>query len=182
MSALFMSLAALLSATQADAPPSPELVQRFIAALPPRQRPLNEIDPDDLGRLLRLNPGGEADLRQILQAHANCIAPPSDASTDRMLRDVATRLGTANVEALVRLYQGPDLVRLGRLAGKADRDSAEAAEFERLLRAYPVEAFREAMQSASASAIFDETLFEAIHACDRARADALARAGLRASD
>lgn len=177
-----MSFAALLSAAQADAPPSPELVQRFIAALPPRQRPLNEIDPADLGRLVRINPGRESDLRPILQAHANCIAPPSEASTDRMLRDVASRLGTANVEAMIRFYQGPDLARFGALAEKTHKDAAETAEFERLLGAYPVEAFMEAMQTANATAIFDETFFEAINACDRARAQALTRAGLRATD
>ena len=182
MSLLLTSLAALLSVAQADAPPSPELVDRFIAALPDRQRPLDEIDPADLDRLVQLNPGREADLRPILQAHVGCTAPLMSASTDRMLHQVAGHLGTANVEALIRLYQGPDLARFGMLAEKADKNPQESAEFERLMTVYPVQAFMEAMQAASTSAFLDEPFFEALNACDRARAEALARAGLRAGD
>lgn len=175
-----MSLAALLSVAQADAPPSPELVDRFIAVLPDRQRPLDEVDPADLERLVHLNPGREAAVRPILQGHVGCTAPLMRASTDRMLHQVATHLGAANVEALIRFYQGPDLARFGILAEKADKSPEESAEFERLLRTYPMQAFMDAMQAASTSAFFDEAFFEALNACDRARTEALARANLRA--
>jgi hypothetical protein len=182
MSLLLTSLAALLSIAQADAPPPPELVERFIAALPEPQRRPDEIEPADLDRLVQLNPGREADLRPILQAHVGCTAPLMSASTNRMLHQVAAQLGTANIEAMIRLYQGPDLARFGALAQKADKNPQETAELERLMRVYPVQAFLEAMQAASTSAFFDEAFFEAINACDRARAEALARANLRASD
>lgn len=179
---LLMSFAALLSVVQADAPPSPELVERFIAVLPDRQRPLDEVDPAALDRLGQLNPGRETDLRPILQAHAGCTAPLIRASTDRMLRFVAARLGSANVEALIRFYQGPDLARFGALAEKADKNAQESAEFQRLLSAYPMQAFMEAMQAATASMFDDGAFFEDMNACDRARSEALARASLRAED
>ena len=182
MSLLLTSLTALLSVAQADAPPSPDLVDRFIAAVPDRQRPLDEVDPAALDQLAQLNPGREADLRPILQAHAGCTAPLMRASTDGMLRFVAARLGSANVEALIRFYQGPDLARFGALAEKADKNAQESAEFERLLSAYPVQPFMEAMQAATGT-LFDNTgLFEALNACDLARSEALARASLRSED
>ena len=182
MSPVLISLAALLSTTQAEAPPSPELVDRFIAALPDRQRPMDEIDPAALERLVQLNPGREVDLRPILQAHASCIAPLTQASTDRMLRHVAARLGVANIEALIRFYQGPDLARFGALAEKTDKDAAESAEFERLIRAYPVEAFMDAMHAEGARVFQDESYFSAWAVCDARQTEALSRANLRSED
>lgn len=179
---LLTSLAALLSMNQADAPPAPELVERLIAALPEPQRRLDEVDPAALDRLVQLNPGREADLRAILQTHVRCTAPLMRASTDRMLHQVATHLGAANVEALIRFYQGPDLARFATLAEKADKSPEEAAEFDRLLRAYPMEAFREAMQAASARLFEDEAFFVAMNACDSQQSEALARANLRSED
>ncbi|HEY0324609.1 MAG TPA: hypothetical protein VGC46_01350 [Allosphingosinicella sp.] len=183
MSALLMSITALLSLAQAEAPPSPDLVERFIAALPEPRRPLNEVDPAALARLVELNPGREAHLRAILQAHAGCTAPLMRGSTDRMLHHVAGRLGAANLEALIRFYQGPDLARFGTLAEKRDKTTEETAEFERLMRDYPMEAFMDAMQSATASAMFDdESFFVAMNACDRQQSEALARFNLRSED
>ncbi|MFN3724868.1 MAG: hypothetical protein ACK4SZ_01050 [Allosphingosinicella sp.] len=183
MSLLLTSLAALLSVAQADAPPPPELVERFIAALPQPQRRLDEVDSATLDRLKALNPGRENDLRPILQAHAFCTAPLMRGSTDRMLHQVAARLGAANLEALIRFYEGSDLARFGTLAEKTDRTAEESAEFERLMSAYPVEAFMEAMQASAASALFDdESFFVAMNACDRQQSEALARANLRSQD
>jgi hypothetical protein len=179
MSALLVSLAALLSLAQAEDPPSPDLVERFIAALPEPRRPLNEVDPAALARLTELNPGREADLRAILQTHAGCTAPLMSASTARMIRHVAATLGSANVEALIRFYRGPDLARFGALAEKADKSPEETAELERLQRAYPFEAFMEAMQGATGTLFEDGGFFEAMNACDHQRAEALARANLR---
>ena len=182
MSPLLMSLAALLSVTQAEAPPSPELVDRFIASLPDRQRVMDEIDPAEMERFARLNPGRESDLRPILQAHATCLLPSTQASTDRMLRQVAARLGVANVEALIRFYQGPDLARFGALAEKTDKNPAESAEFERLIGDYPVEAFMEAVHAEGARLFQEESFFTAWAACDARRTEALARANLRSED
>ena len=178
MSPLLMSLAALLSLSQ-PAPPSPELVDRFIAALPERQRPLGAVDPAELARFAQLNPGREGDIRPILESHARCTAPIREASTQRMLRLVAGRLGTSNIEALVRFYEGPDLARFGALAEKADKSAEENAEFERLQRAYPLEALMEAMRTTGMDAFDDESFFHEMDACDRSRDEALSSARLR---
>jgi hypothetical protein len=182
MSALLTSLAALLSLTQAEVPPTPELIDRFIAAVPEGRQPLEEVDFDEFDRLVQLNPGREGKIRAILQAHALCTAPARRASIERMLRQTATALGTANVEAMIRFYQGPDMTRFGALAVNTDKNAEENAEFERLLSTYPVEAFEEAIQTAGMEAFIDEGFFSAMEACDRPKAEALARANLRSED
>ena len=172
-------IAAALSLAQAEAPPSPQLVERFIAALPERQNPIGQVDPAELARFAQLNPGREGDIHPILEAHARCTAPVREASTNLMLRLVAARLGTTSVEALIRFYEGPDLLRFGALAAKTDRSAEENAELERLQRAYPLEALMEAMQTAGMDAFNDDSFFNAMDACDRTRDGALAGARLR---
>ena len=175
-------IAAALTFSQAEAPPSPELVERFIAALPQPRRPLDAIDSEELARLAQRNPGREGDIRPILEAHARCTAPVRQSSTERVFQGVAARLGTANVEALIRFYSGPDLARFGALAEKTDKSTEENAELERLLAAYPMQAMMDAMQS-SGMAIFDDDAFmSAMDACDRARVAELSRANLRSED
>jgi len=181
MSPLLMSLVALLSLDQ-PAPPSPELVDRFIASLPDRQRTAEAIDSEALSRLVALNPGREADIRPILRAHSGCTEPLKRSSGERIFRQVAAILGTARVEAMIRFYEGPDLGRFGTLAEKADRTPEESDELQRLERAYPMEALMTAMQEASFSLFDDGSFFEAMDACDRQRNEAFARANLRSED
>lgn len=182
MSPLLTSLAALLSLAQAETPPSPELVDRFIASLPESRRPVEEVDSAELGRLVALNPGREADIRPILRSHSGCTGPVKRASADRAMRQVAVALGTTNLETMIRFYEGPDLARFAALAEKAERTAEETAEFERLQGAYPVEAFMEAMRGATMSVFDDESFFAGLDACDRQRNEALSRANLRSED
>ncbi|WP_166041453.1 hypothetical protein [Sphingosinicella sp. YJ22] len=182
MASLLTSLAALLSVAQAEAPPSAELVDRFIAALPERDSQPGDIDFAELERLVQLNPGREGDIRPILRAHSLCVDPAKRASTDRLLRQLAATLGTTKVEAMIRFYQGPDLARFEFLARKTDKTPEESAEFEALQRTYPLDAFMEAMMAVGARVLDDGELVSAVEACGRPRDEALRRASLRAED
>jgi len=182
MHGLFLVVAASLALAQAEVPPSPELIDRFIAVLPEPSPNPDALDAAELDRLTRLNPGRDSEIRPILEAHARCAGPPTRAAANRAMRRVAGFLGTGNVEAMIRFYQGPDFALFGRLAEKTERTPQESAEFERLTRTYPVEAFAQAMQRAVTGLFEDEALIASFAACDTPKAEALRRANLRSED
>ena len=182
---LALSLAAGQPAAAVERP-SPELVERFLAALPDAGR-LDRVersaDPAELERLTRLNPGREDDIRPVLEAHAACASPFQNAIARAALRRAAERLERADLERMLQFYHSEDLGRLdalgARLGAGETLGAADQAELDRIVAAYPVMAFAEAMQrEMSAVVVAHAGPMEAISRCDGEKQAALQGLGV----
>ncbi|HEU0097744.1 MAG TPA: hypothetical protein VFQ67_03120 [Allosphingosinicella sp.] len=190
-----LAIAAALLALQpqpgsSQAPPAPSdaLVERFIAALPDRDeiaKAAGEIDQAELSRLAGLNPGKESRVRAVLQSNLACSGPATVAGSLRMLRTIARNLGSATVQKLTSFYEGPDYAAFAALAarmeGEAKPSAADSAALEKMMAAYPLEAFREQLSRAEEIFAADEAFMEAAVKCATEQLEALEAAGLKAN-
>jgi hypothetical protein len=175
----------------ANAPPaaaSEALVQRFIASIPDRdefEKPPSEIDPAELGRLVALNPGKEAQVRKVLTANLACTGPAIKAGGYRMLRTVAAELGEEKLKRLISFYEGPDYAAFAALAERMQAKGAPSAEdnaaMAKLMGAYPLQAFMEQMNRAPEIIAADEGFMADAVKCVSEQVDALEAAGLKAN-
>jgi len=186
---VFVALLATFSSAQAQPPAEPAseaLIDRFVRALPHQEEfeVHPEVDPRQLARLSAINPGKESTLRPILLAHAACTTPPQKAATMRLIRAIARDLGPAKLERLIAFYQGPDSATFERLSAAADDrqtpPEADRKELERIMAAYPLADWVQAMGSSARRLLDDSDFLGAISRCDAARDAALAQAKLKA--
>jgi hypothetical protein len=172
----------------AQAAPSEALIDRFIAAIPDAEEIAaapTGIDAAELGRLVALNPGKEAQLRSILQANLACSGPAVTAGTLRMLRTIARDLGAERLQKLISFYEGPDYAAFealaARMQGKAAPSAADEAALAKLTAAYPLRAFLDRMNNAQAIIEADQGFMTAAMNCASQQVDALTAAGLKAN-
>lgn len=169
----------------AKAPPSAALVERFITVLPDRQALSaagQEIDSAELSRLAALNPGKEAQLREILRKNLACTGPETEKVSLRMLRTVARDLGDAQLRQLVSFYEGPDYAVFAALAprmeGKSAPSAKDSAAMARLMKAYPLQAFQEQLGRAGQIIAADQEFMNAAKRCASEHVKALEDAGI----
>ncbi len=179
MTSLILTLALGLALAQpspdADAAPGDALVDRFIAALPtPRAGP----DPASVAALEELNPGRRDDIVAVLSDYEEC----GDALARVQLRRVAHALGARKVTQLVRFYEGEDFRTFDRIAAQPEAalSAADRAERDRILAAYPLADFVQAM-GPTGPAFDSEAAIAGIERCMTARDAALAGRNLRSS-
>jgi hypothetical protein len=189
------AIAALLLAVQgqpgraepAQAAPSEALVERFLALLPDReeiQARSTEIDPEELSRLAALNPGKEREVRSILETNRACSDEAVTAGTLRMLRTVARDLGEARLKKMVSFYEGPDYAAFAALAAridKADPSSEDMAALDKLMAAYPLEAFHHGLDRAEEIISADQGFMAAAMKCVSGQMAAFEAAGIKAN-
>ncbi|HEU0133849.1 MAG TPA: hypothetical protein VFR28_03425, partial [Allosphingosinicella sp.] len=144
-----------------------------------------EMDAAELERLTALNPGKEAKLRPILQADLDCTGPAVTAVTFRMLRTVARDLGAERLRKLISFYEGPDYAAFEALSKRMEANPAPSAEdkaaLDKLMAAYPLQAFAERMGGAGETIAADQAFMSAAVKCAADRAAALQAAGLKAN-
>ena len=174
------------SAQAPEAAPSDALIERFIAALPDRDAigaAGEEIDAIELGRLAALNPGKEAQVREVLKANLACTAPAITAGSLRMLRTVARNLGEARLRKLVSFYEGPDYAAFGALAARIEGKPAPSAEdnaaMARFMGTYPLQAFHEQLSRSEEIIAADPGFMSAATTCVAEQMEALEAAGLK---
>lgn len=182
MPALLLLLAAI-AAAPAPPPLDEARFQHFLRVLPDSTDAARAgADPSELARLVKLNPGREKDVEAILAADARCTAPARAAAVLRMARATAERLGPERLDRIIAFYEGPDFPRFVALvAGSADGKrlpDAQQAELDRLVAAYPIREFGEAMQSSGGAVFTDEAIGAVFAKCADARMAAFARAKL----
>jgi hypothetical protein len=170
----------------ADAAPSEALVERFLTVLPDRKdidTVSTEIDAAELSGLVALNPGKEAQLREILQANLACTNPAIVAGTLRMLRTVARDLGEARLKRLVSFYEGPDFAAFSalgaRMEGNATPSAEDKAAVAKLMDAYPLKDFYDRMNRADEIIAADQGFMTAAMKCASEQMAALEAAGLK---
>lgn len=168
------------------AAPSEALIDRFIAVIPDReeiQAQSNEIDAGELGGLVALNPGKEAQVRAVLKSNLACTGPAVTAGTLRMLRTVARNLGAAPLQKLIGFYEGPDYAAFGALAARMEGNSTpspeDSAAMAKLMGTYPLQAFLQQMSRAEEIIAADAGFMEAAMKCASAQMEALEAAGLK---
>jgi hypothetical protein len=181
--ALLLSIAA--PAPAAAAAPSAALLDRFMAALP-AEKPAEAADilgKDEVARLETLNPGRGVDLRRVLADFAACERPIVRAATMRMLRTAATRLGEAKVTQLTLFYERHEEVKFERLATAGEKagtlGAADQAEFDRMMKDYPLRDWLQALSRLQDEAVRDEAFVAALNRCSQKKKDAMAAAKLR---
>jgi hypothetical protein len=188
MPALLFVLAALAAPPAAPPPPPPPPVdetrfQHFLKVLPDAKEPPRAgADPAEVARLAERHPGREKEIEAILAADARCTAPAREAAMLRMVHATADRLGPERLDRMIAFYEGPDFARFAALGPDRAADkplsAAEKAEFDRIVAAYPLREFAEAMQ-ASGDGLFTDPAIGAVFAkCADARAAAFQRAKL----
>ncbi|HEX8620411.1 MAG TPA: hypothetical protein VF718_00415 [Allosphingosinicella sp.] len=168
------------------APPSEALVERLIAVLPDAAQLDSggaEVDPAELGALVALNPGKEAQVRSILEANLACSGEAISAGTRRMLRTVAGDLGEARVKRLVDFYQGPDYAAFEALGTRMSATPTPSAEdraaMAKLMEAYPLQAWLDGLNRAQEIIAADEGFLGAAMKCAEQQMNALESAGLK---
>ena len=189
---LAASVAALLAVQTAPpgevSPPTVDeaLIDRFIAALPGSgSRAVDRTpDPEELERLGSLNPGQEAGIRAVLADHRACESTTLNVATERLLRDIARRLGAAKVGRLIDLYEGDDLARVDALSARIGRgetlSEADSAALDALVADYPIVEFGQQFQSIGWTLTAEEGFLSSMDRCAADKAAALASRGLRA--
>jgi hypothetical protein len=181
MPPVLLFLAALAAPTP---PPVDEArFQHFLKVLPDaRERPRAGADPADLERLAKRNPGREKEIEAILAADASCTAPAQAAAVLRMARATADRLGPERLDRMIAFYEGPDFTRFAALGPDRPADkplsAAEQAELDRLVAAYPLREFAEAMRASGDGLFTDPAIGGAFAKCAEARMAAFERAKL----
>jgi len=188
MPALLLVLAALAAQPAAAhaAPPPPvdeARFQHFLKVLPDaKESPPAGADPAELAGLARRNPGREKEIEAILAADARCTAPARQAATLRMARATADRLGRERLDRMIAFYEGPDFARFAALGPDRPADkplsAAEKAELDRIVAAYPLREFAEALRAGSDSLFTDAAIGAVFARCADARMAAFARAKL----
>lgn len=186
LAAAFLALHAQPLPAQTPQPAASEaLVERFIAVIPDRDefdKP-PEIDPTELGGLVALNPGKEAQVRSILEANLACTGPAVVAGSHRMLRTVARELGEEKLKRLVSFYEGPDYAAFKALAARMEGTGTPSAEdsaaMARLMGAYPLQAFLGGMNRAPQIIAADEGFMAAAVQCATEQMEAMEAAGLK---
>ena len=173
------------TASDGQPPVSEATIERFLAVLPDADRlEAGEptADPAELESLGALNPGRIEEIRPVLERFEACTAPISRAGTLRIMRSIAGQLGEEKVARLIAFYEGEDFVRLDALmtrTGNGTTASAEEqAEIDRIMGAYPLGEFMQAMQPSNPLFWQDESMAEII-ACHEERDQALERLGVR---
>jgi hypothetical protein len=181
------ALAMQPAASSSPPAPAPDaLVERLISVFPDRASLTGsqERDPDpaEVSRLNGLNPGHEAEVMTTLRAYQACLAPVVAEALPRIIRRMIAALGEAKVRRMIEFYQGTDYPiiaafddrqRRGEQLGDADR--REAA---RILAAYPLSEFLQALQNMDA-VMHDDRFLAGATRCSLAKRDALNRLGLR---
>lgn len=169
-----------------EIPPSEALVERLLAALPDRAEIDaidTEVDAAELGALVALNPGKEAEIRSILEANLACSGKAISAGTLRMLRTVARDLGEARVKRLISFYEGPDYTAFAALglhmAGAAAPSPEDRAALAKLMEAYPLQAWLDRMNQAQQIFEADQGFMSAAMKCAEEQMAALEAAGLK---
>ena len=175
-----------LPAQAPAAGPSEALIDRFIAVIPDRaefEKPPTEIDSGELGALVALNPGKEAQVRSVLKANLACTGPAIKAGSLRMLRTVAHELGEEKLKRLVGFYEGPDYAAFktlaARMSGQATPSAEDSAAMAKLMGAYPLQAFIDGMGRAPEIIAADEGFMTDAMKCASQQMDALEKAGLK---
>ena len=190
---ILLALACPAAAGAAQAPAAaavPENVfQAFRAALPDAQRlksPSRAPDPQELARLIVLNPGKAARLRAILGDYEACIGPANDKAVDGRFRHVAATLGEQKIREMTAFYAGAEFKRFdalfGRRAAGETLAPSEQAEADALMARYPVVQFRDAMVAAGQKLGSDGAFMDVIMACSMTREEALDREGVRQAE
>jgi hypothetical protein len=175
-------------AQPAQAAPSEALIDRFMAVLPDRDV-LNavdtEVDPEELAKLVALNPGKEAQVRTVLQANLACNGPAIRAGTVRMLRSVARNLGQDQLQKLVSFYEGPGYPAFNALAarmeGQEKPSAADESALAKLMAAYPLQAYHDGLSRAEAIIAADQGFMTAAMKCASEQMEALDKAGLKSN-
>jgi hypothetical protein len=181
MPALLLLLAAIAAA--APAPVDEARFQHFLKVLPDaKERPRTGVDPAEIVRLAKRNPGRAKEIEAILVADARCTAPGREAALLRMARATADRLGPEHLDRMIAFYEGPDFVRFAALGPDRPADkplsAAEQAELDRLVAAYPLREFAEAMQASGDGLFTDPSVGGVFAKCAEARTAAFERAKL----
>jgi hypothetical protein len=180
------ALPSAAAAQTAPAAPSEAQVARFIAALPDSDSLTagsDAINPELLAQIQRANPGRETEAREVVAAHGRCTQRFVVGATERMFVRIAHRLGAARVEALIRFYGGPEFAPFSRIGDKMKRDealtAAEQAELARIMSAYPLNEFFEAMEALTPTMAQDAAFIEGVTGCAGVTRAELGRRGLR---
>jgi hypothetical protein len=172
----------------AEAPPPPPVdearFQHFMRVLPDAKEPARDgPDPVEIARLKALNPGHEREVEAVLDADARCTAPVRHIATLRMARAAADRLGPDKLDRMIAFYEGPDFPRFAKLTAPQPDGKplapAGQAELNRLIAAYPLEAFAEAMQSGSNAVFLDPEVGAGFAKCADTRLAAFEKAKLK---
>ncbi|HEX8574317.1 MAG TPA: hypothetical protein VF759_16365 [Allosphingosinicella sp.] len=185
--AFLLALAAPPAFAQAEeAPPSEALVDRLLAVLPDSGELSDvglEVNEGELSGLVELNPGKEAQVRAILQANLPCSRKAATALTERMLRTIARSLGEAKLARLVAFYEGPDYAAFTALAARMNDSAAPTAEdkaaMAKLMEAYPLQAYHDALGRSGEVIEADEHFMEEATKCASEQMAALEAAGLK---
>lgn len=154
-----------------------------MTALPDANRGPNPPATEEISRLEALNPGKSAAIRPILEAYGTCAAAESKARAIALIRKVARTLGEARLLRLTEFYEGRDFVAFesfgARLSKGEELPAADKAEFERLLAAYPLSDFRDAMMRVAVEDAANLGASDKFAKCDLARKQAFDRNRLR---
>jgi hypothetical protein len=177
------ALALLFAAIAAAPPPAVDEArfQHFLKVLPDaKERPRTGVDPAEVARLAKRNPGREKAIEAILADDARCTAPAREVAMLRMARATADRLGPERLDRMIAFYEGPDFARFAALGPDRPADkplsAAEKAELDRLVAAYPLREFAEAMQASGDGLFTDPAVGGAFAKCAEARMAAFERA------
>jgi hypothetical protein len=179
-----LSLAAFALLAAAPAPVDEARFQHFLKVLPDaKAAPSIGADPAETARLSKLNPGRQKEVEAVLAADARCTAPAREAAILHMARAAADRLGPERLDRMIAFYEGPDFPRFNALvdaqAGGKSLSPADKTEFDRLVAAYPLREFAEAMQVSGNALFTDEAVGAVFARCADARVAAFARAKLK---
>ena len=174
--------------TRAAKPVSDAQVDRLIRVLPDEKR--FKIEPrgneEQLARLQGLNPGHEQEVRTIVMTEVACLGAASRQATLRMLRTAAGNLGPEKLGRLIAFYEGPDSRTFARIwddvSKRQQLSEAEIKEMTRLIFAYPLQDWQEALERSTFLLRDDRTYREAVARCGSERQAKLTSANLRSGD
>jgi hypothetical protein len=173
------------NAQQAQARANEELIEHFLSVLPDA----NALDAPpaadelEIERLVALNPGRADQIRPILLAYAECMAPTIRGTTFNLLRNAARSLGEAKLSRLIDFYEGSDYRTFSNLSDRNDRgERLTDAEFEtmgRIMASYPLTELYQAMQASGTAMQQDQDFVTAATRCSMQKRAALIRVRLR---
>jgi len=171
-----------LAAADPIAPASEAAIDAFIAALPPSTSTReSEIDAAELERLAALNHGRGAEVKAALEGSATCQRTAQDTAVTNALRSSARRLGDAQLKRLTEFYSGPDHAIFATFASRIPDKltPAEQVEFDRLQKAYPLDAYAKSSKQSQAELWSPDGLMNELMKCDEQLESDIAKRGLK---
>ena len=178
-------MAAAFAAQTNVTPASAANVDAFMAVLPPSKGGHDELDPSEVetqDQLLKLNPGREAKVREIIAAHRQCLKPLERDAINYSLRKAAGMLGDDKLKLMTEFYRKGEQTALEPLLAKRKAGTltaVEEAELKRLLDTYPLLDYREATNATLAELFNNDSVIDGLAYCDNQTEKSVAAAGLK---